>query len=60
MRFKTISIGESYRKRHALQIHYYKHFNGNETILYRRKAYKKARWRKAETRALIRLQRDVT
>ena len=35
-------------------------FHGKPYIWYGRKVYKKARWRKAETRALIRLQRDNT
>ena len=50
MNFTTIAIGVKYRKRRSLQVHVYKGFFERETIAYRRKAYKKSRWRKAEER----------
>lgn len=50
MNFTTIAIGVRRRKRNALQVHVWKGFFESETIMYRRKAYKKARWRRAEQR----------
>lgn len=57
MNFTTIAIGVKHRKRQALQVHRWKGFFQAETIIYRRKAYKKSRWRKAEQR--IKNQWDV-
>ena len=57
MNFTTLAIGVSRRKRNALQVHVWKGFFEKETISYKRKAYKKSRWRKAEQR--IKNQWDV-
>ena len=57
MIFRTLAIGVNRRKRDALQEHVWKGFFEKETIRYKRKAYKKSRWRKAEQR--IKNQWDV-
>lgn len=50
MNFTTIAIGVKRRKRNALQVHVWKGFFERGIIMYKRKVYKKARWRRAEQR----------